>query len=67
MTKLASRGTIFVVAGRKDSASGSFLTLKDVALPEGVKALNMFVQVPEGAFRNDVSSTELRKRGLGIT
>ena len=57
---LAAGGTRFVVAGRWDASSRRFLTLAD-ALP-GVPPLlrPMFIELPEAAFRLDVSSTQLR-------
>ena len=49
-------GCRFLVAGRVDGAE--FRTLGDVDVPEGFD--DMFTQIPENAFRSDVSSTELR-------
>jgi hypothetical protein len=51
-------GCRFLVAGRlKDH---QFLTLSDLSLPAGYREL--FVEIPEAAFRIDVSSTALRER-----
>jgi nicotinamide mononucleotide (NMN) deamidase PncC len=53
---IAKHGCQFLVFGR---ASGEeFLTLEDVQLPEALRALCEFV--PEGEFRTDISSTQLR-------
>jgi len=41
-----------------------FLTLADIAVPPELAGL--FVEIPEEAFRNDVSSTELRAREAGL-
>ncbi len=46
----------FIVAGRKDG--DIFRTLADVPVPGGFTPL--FREIPEAAFRNDISSTELR-------
>ena len=51
----------FLVAGRVDG--GVFRTLDHVDIPRGVK--DMFAQIPESAFRSDLSSTQLRVAGRG--
>ncbi|KAG2439524.1 hypothetical protein HXX76_004877 [Chlamydomonas incerta] len=54
-------GCSFVVAGRRDGASGRFLTLSDVAVP--AQMADLFpLGLSEAAFRVDLSSTELRQR-----
>jgi hypothetical protein len=53
---IAARGCRFLVFGRV--ADGRFRTLADLALPESLARLCR--AVPEDAFREDVSSTELR-------
>jgi len=50
----------FIIAGRLDSKSSKFMTLDDVEIPEGFE--KMFVGIPEDWFREDISSTEIRKR-----
>ena len=72
---LARAGSKVLVAGRlipagkpggppADGSGGAerFVTLKDVALPPALAAVGLFEEVPEGAFRVDLSSTELRAR-----
>lgn len=49
--------TKFLVAGRRHG--GVFRTLKNIGLPAGFESL--FEAVPESDFREDISSTELRK------
>ncbi len=46
----------FVVAGRL--IVGRFMTLSDVAVPAGYD--DMFTEIPEAAFREDISSTDIR-------
>ena len=58
LAEIWGRGCLFLVAGRKEG--GAFFTLADVPVPQGFGPL--FQEVPEAAFRNDVSSTELRAR-----
>jgi Cytidylyltransferase-like len=48
----------FLVAGRCDS-SGRFLELDAIEMPQPVR--DLFTAIPESAFREDVSSTELRR------
>lgn len=55
--KFQSAGIRFLVAGRRQD--GVFKTLNDLSLPEGFEPL--FEAVPEPDFREDISSTELRK------
>ena len=47
----------FLVAGRVEG--GSFKTLEDLPIPPDY--VEMFTQIPESAFREDISSTELRR------
>lgn len=63
--RLAHQGCDFLVAGRQDAQSGKFLTLADLAVPEVLQRGNLFRPVPADEFRVDISSTELRKRGMG--
>ncbi len=56
---LNKSGTRFIVAGRVD-ASGKFRGLSDLTIPAGIQA--MFMPIPESDFREDISSTELRRR-----
>lgn len=53
-------GCRFAVAGRIDGA-GMFRTLADVNLPAGFHPL--FSDIPESAFRSDLSSTAIRDAG----
>lgn len=48
----------FLVAGRVDE--GVFRTLKDIAVPP--RFAGLFVELPESAFRVDLSSTEIRAK-----
>ena len=57
LSELRERGCRFLVAGRAEA--GAFRTLGDSPPPSGFDA--MFTAIPESAFREDVSSTELRK------
>ena len=56
LAEIWAGGGRFLVAGRKDG--DSFRTLADVPLPSGFNPL--FQELPEAAFRSDISSTELR-------
>lgn len=53
---IRAQGCRFLVAGR--AHDGAFHTLDDVAIPRGFA--DLFDAIPESAFRQDVSSTELR-------
>jgi Cytidylyltransferase-like len=55
---LRSRGAKFLVAGR--SSKDDFKTLGDIEIPDEYR--DMFSEIPESAFKMDISSTELRKR-----
>ena len=56
LTQIRRRGGGFLVAGRLDD--GIFRTLDDIQMPNELQ--DMFQALPEGRFRQDVSSTELR-------
>ena len=60
LAEMWGAGSRFAVAGRID-ATDAFHTLADVNLPAGFRPL--FTDIPEGAFRSDVSSTQLRAEG----
>lgn len=60
LAEMWGAGCRFSVAGRVD-ASGVFRTLADVGLPAGFHPL--FSNIPESAFRSDVSSTAIRSAG----
>ncbi len=51
-------GCRFLVAGR--AQAGGFISLKDLALPAGYQ--DLFEEIPEGDFRMDISSTQLRQQ-----
>jgi hypothetical protein len=55
---LRQRGARFLVAGR--SSKDDFKTLDDIDIPN--KYRDMFAEIPENAFKMDISSTELRKK-----
>ena len=57
LAEMWGAGSRFAVAGRAD-ADGVFRTLADVNLPAGFHPL--FADIPESAFRADLSSTEIR-------
>ncbi len=54
----------FIVAGRVD-ADGRFHSLRDIEIPAQHK--DLLEELPETAFRADVSSTEMRVQGRGPT
>ena len=58
LAEMWGSGSRFLVAGRTDS-DGEFRTLSDIQLPGGFHPL--FVDLPEDAFRSDVSSTAIRE------
>ena len=64
LAEMWALGCRFAVAGRVD-AGGAFRTLADAAIPDGFRPL--FGEIPEGAFRADLSSTGLRETGLQET
>ncbi|HZW28118.1 MAG TPA: hypothetical protein VFF08_06665 [Trueperaceae bacterium] len=53
-----ARGCRFLVAGRE--SGGEYRTLAHVPVPEGFR--DLFEALPEGQFRRDISSTEIRSR-----
>ena len=57
LAEMMAGGTRFLVAGRSDD--GVFRTLADVDVPAGFAP--MLSEIPEGEFRRDISSTELRE------
>ena len=57
LAEMWGSGCRFLVAGRTDG-DGQFRTLSDIQLPGGFHPL--FVDLPEGRFRSDVSSTAIR-------
>jgi len=60
LAEMWGSGCRFAVAGRLDD-HGVFRTLADVNLPAGFHPL--FADIPESAFRSDVSSTAIRSAG----
>ena len=60
LAEMWASGCRFAVGGRSD-ADNVFHTLGDVGIPAGFWPL--FVNIPESAFRADISSTELRRLG----
>ena len=59
LREMAGRGTRFLVAVRRD-ASGRLRSLGDAPIP--AEFADLFAEIPEGRFRLDMSSTELRAR-----
>ena len=59
LSELRELGCGFLVAGRVED--GVFRTLDSLSVPP--EYADMFRQIPESAFREDVSSTELRRGG----
>lgn len=58
LAEMRDRGNRFLVAGREDK-DGRFRELHELAIPEGFAGL--FAAIPARLFRNDTSSTEIRK------
>lgn len=56
--QIRAAGCRFLVAGRREGQQ--FLTLHDIALPPALH--DLFLELPESRFREDISSTELRER-----
>ena len=56
--EIASRGCRFLVFGR--SIGGSFIRLSDLDLPRALASICR--EVPESKFRQDISSTEIRRQ-----
>ncbi len=57
LMKLRERDVRFAVAGRL-AGDGSFASLNSLVIPD--EFAEMFIDIPESEFREDVSSTELR-------
>lgn len=57
LSRFQSLGTRFVAAGRLHH--GEFQSLEHLNIPEGYEEL--FIPIPETFFREDISSTEIRK------
>ena len=60
MSEIRRNGCAFVVAGRITDAG--FKTVNDLDVPDGYGAL--LQEIPKDAFREDISSTELRRTKL---
>ena len=60
IAEIADRGCRFLVFGRAEGTR--FVTLDDLSLPAALRGL--CEGVPEADFRDDVSSTDLRRQGL---
>lgn len=60
LARFKALGTRFVVAGRLEG--DMFKSLEHIRIPAGFDEL--FVPLPENIFREDLSSTELRKRNV---
>ncbi|MEZ4517157.1 MAG: hypothetical protein R3C44_10075 [Chloroflexota bacterium] len=58
LDEIRANGCSFLVAGREDE-NDHFRVLADLELPDG--AADLFAAIPEGQFRNDISSTEIRE------
>ena len=56
LEEIRGRGCSFLVAGRVEG--GDYRTLSSIAVPAGLA--DLFREMPESAFRLDISSTELR-------
>jgi hypothetical protein len=56
LAHIRARGCRFVVAGRVER--GVFRTLRDIVVP--AELADLFIELPEAAFRVDLSSTEIR-------
>jgi hypothetical protein len=56
LAAIRAHGCRFIVAGRVEQ--GVFRTLADIAIPDGFG--DLFVELPERAFRTDLASTEIR-------
>jgi nicotinamide mononucleotide (NMN) deamidase PncC len=57
LSEFQEQGCHFLVAGRHDG--NDFITLSEVNIPQF--AQNLFEQIPEGHFRLDLSSTQIRR------
>ena len=61
LRRIQGCGCRFLVAGRKQD--GSFRTLTELKIPAGLR--DIFDELPESAFRADISSTDLRAEQPG--
>ena len=61
LEEIARSGASFLVAVRVD-ASGRVHTLSDIPVPR--RYADMFSEIPEQRFRLDMSSSEIRARGV---
>jgi hypothetical protein len=57
LDSIRANGCRFLVAGRVED--GAFRTLANINIPDGFR--DLFVELPERAFRVDLSSTEIRR------
>ncbi len=57
LNEIRAHGCRFLVAGRV--AGAAFHTLQDIAIPKGFE--DLFIELPESAFRLDLSSTQIRR------
>ena len=62
MHEIQRLGCSFLVAGRLDV--DGYKTMRDVQVPSGLEG--MFNEIPESAFREDISSTEIRAAGGSV-
>lgn len=60
LAELQALGCQFLVAGRIDQ-NGTFRSLTDLSIP--ARHQSLFSQIPDDAFRVDISSTKLREHG----
>jgi hypothetical protein len=61
LSRIQGAGCCFLVAGRR-AGDGVFRTLRDIPVPAMVQQMGLFQEIPEGDFRADISSTQLRTR-----
>jgi hypothetical protein len=61
LAEIRECGGRFLVAGRADE-NGAFYHLDDMTIPPSVR--DLFLPLPPDRFRRDISSTELRAKGL---
>jgi hypothetical protein len=60
LEEIRQHGCRFLVAGRVDP-TGRFRDLTDLAIPNTCR--DMFLGIPDSQFRQDISSTEMRRTG----
>jgi len=66
LTSIRDAGCRFLIAGRLDQSqrdASQFCGFADLSLPADFE--DLFTAIPESDFREDISSTELRKRAAG--